>query len=175
MRVGVTCRRAFGLMAAAGLLFASGIGAQSALRDGQGAEAAKPPLAAYPETNHGAISFVQIDMNFDGQKDLVVVQRDERTSAPSLIYFLYDHSQKRFARNLALGKLPSPEFDPRTKRVRTGWQKVGGQKVSEVYGWSSNSLKLLERKELDLKTRECVSIRYAWVNDAKWELGQRAC
>ncbi len=175
MRVGVTCRRAFGLVAMAGLLLGSGFGAHSALRDGQGAQTAKPPLAAFPETTHGAISFVQIDMNFDGQKDLVVVQRNERTSAASLIYFLYDTSQKRFARNLALGKLPSPEFDPRTKRVRTGWQKVGGQKVSEVYGWSSNSLKLLERKELNLKTRECVSIRYAWINDAKWELGQRAC
>ncbi len=175
MRIGVTCRHAIGLVAMTGLLLASGYGAQSALRNGQGVQAAKPPLAAFPETTHGAISFVQIDMNFDGQKDLVVVQRDERTSAPSLIYFLYDQSQKRFARNLALGKLPAPEFDPRTKRVRTGWREIGEQKVSEIYGWSSNQLKLLERKELNLKTRECISTRYAWINDAKWELGQRAC
>lgn len=168
-------QRALCLAAVAGLLLATGMDAQSALRDGQDLQPAKTPLLASPGTSHGSVSFVQIDLNFDGQKDLAVVQQDERTAKPSVIYFLYDQGQKRFARNLALGKLFAPEFDAHAKRVRTGWQERGDQKISEIYGWSANRLKLLERKELNLKTQNCVSTRYAWIDETKWPLGQRSC
>ena len=163
------------LVAIAGLLLGTSLSAQGAFQHNHAAQPANSPLPTAPGAMHGSISFVQIDMNFDGQKDLAVVKQDELTSEPSVIYFLYDQQQKRFSRNFALGKLQSPEFDARTKRVKTGWQKNGTQKVSETYGWSSNSLKLLERKEVNLETQECISTRYAWVNDTKWNIGQRAC
>lgn len=175
MRTEGDIRQICKVLAAAGVLFASSPSVHSAVSDAPEVKAAKSALPASPKTAHGAINFVQIDMNFDGKKDLVIVQREELTTAPSFLYFLYDQKQKRFARNQALSALTAPEFDPRTKRVRTGWRTIGQRKISETYGWNSNALQLLERKELDLKTQECVSIRYAWINEEKWELGQRAC
>ena len=175
MRIGVSRRPAVRLMAVAGLLVTTSLNAQGAFQDRHEVQPANTPLLTPPGKTHGSISFVQIDMNFDGQKDLAVVQQDELKSEPSVIYFLYDQAQKRFSRNLALGKLQSPEFDASTKRIKTGWQTTGTQKISETYGWSSNQLKLLERKEMNLKTQECVSIRFAWVNETQWKIGQRAC
>lgn len=168
-------RQVFTIVAAAGFVIANSLGVHSAVRDGQELQPTKSTGPMAQKTTDGAINFVQIDMNFDGKKDLVVVQREELATTPSFLYFLYDEQQKRFARNLELSALTAPEFDPRTKRVRTGWRTIGESKVSEIYGWSSNTLRLLERKELNLKTQSCVSFRYAWINDEKWELGQRAC
>ncbi len=168
-------RSALCLTAAAGFLALTSINASSALKHGHDLQPVKTPLLSAPATPHGSIDFVQIDLNFDGFKDLAVVQKEEQTAKPSVIYFLYDLKQKRFTRTLALDKLYSPEFDARAKRIRTGWRDEGERRVSEIYGWSASSLKLLERKELNKKTQECVSIRYAWIEDAKWPLGQRAC
>ncbi len=175
MRIGVSRFPAVRLMAVTGLLLATSLSAHGAFQERQEVQPANTPLLTPPGKTHGSINFVQIDMNFDGQKDLAVVRLDELSSEPSVTYFLYDQRQKRFSRNLALGKLPSPEFDAHTKRVKTGWQKRGTRKVLETYGWSSNRLKLLERREVNLKTQECVSFRYAWVNETQWKIGQRAC
>lgn len=163
------------LSVAAGLLAFTSLTAHSALKDAGEPQPVKTPLLDAPATPHGTVNFVQIDLNFDGHKDLAVVQKAELTAKPSVIYFLYDLKQKRFTRHLALGELHSPEFDARAKQVRTGWQDKGERRISETYGWSASSLKLLERKELNLKTKECVSIRYAWIEDEQWPLGQRAC
>lgn len=105
MRKGIWRRPAIHLMAMTGVLLASSLSAQGKLQDRIEAVPAKAPISSSPGTPHGSISFIQIDMNFDGRKDLAVVRQDELKSEPSVIYFLYDQDQKRFSRNLALGKL----------------------------------------------------------------------
>ncbi len=175
MRSQVLHRCAVQMIVLGGVLGATSLDAMSALRGDAAEQDHQAPLVSSPVTAHGTIDFVEIDLNFDGRKDLAVVQRIELTSKPEVIYFLYDETQKRFTRNEALGDLFSPEFDPRAKQIRTGWRTSGSLKISEIYGWSSNRLKLLERKELNLKTRECRATRFAWINETKWPLAERAC
>ena len=175
MRFKVLHRCAVHAFVLGGVLGVTSFNALSAVRDDTPLQHEPAPLVASPATAHGNVNFVEIDLNFDGRKDLAVVQRDELTAKPQVIYFLYDETQKRFMRNQALGDLFTPEFDSHTKRIRTGWRRSGGLKISEVYGWSSNRLKLLERKELNLTTQECRSTRFAWVNETKWALAERAC
>lgn len=175
MRSSVLRRCAVRAVVLCGVIGVTSFNALSALKDDAPLQDQQAPLVASPATAHGNVNFVEIDLNFDGRKDLAVVQRDELTAKPEVIYFLYDEAQKRFARNEALSELFSPEFDAHTKRVRTGWRTSGSLKISEVYGWSSNRLKLLERKELNISTQECRATRYAWVNETKWALAERAC
>ncbi|MEM8647819.1 MAG: hypothetical protein AAGF86_15935, partial [Pseudomonadota bacterium] len=172
MRSRVLRQCAVHMLMLGGVLGVTSLDALSALRSDPALQDKKAPLVAFPATAHGNVNFVEIDLNFDGRKDLAVVQRDERTAKPEVIYFLYDEAQKRFTRNQALGDLFSPEFDAHAKRVRTGWRQSGNLKISEVYGWSSDRLKLLERKELNLKTQECRATRFAWINETKWALAE---
>lgn len=158
-----------------GLLGVTSVDALSALTGDTTQRNQKAPIATSPATAHGNVNFVEIDLNFDGRKDLAVIQRDELTAKPEVIYFLYDEAQKRFTRNQALGDLFSPEFDAHAKQVRTGWRTSGSLKISEVYAWNSNRLKLLERKELNLKTQQCRATRFAWINETKWALAERDC
>ncbi len=175
MRSKVLRRWAVHMILLGGVLGITSLDALSALRGEATLQDRKAPLVASPATAHGNVNFVEIDLNFDGRKDLAVIQRDELTAKPEVIYFLYDEAQKRFTRNRALGDLFSPEFDAHAKQVRTGWWQSGNLKISEVYGWSSDRLKLLERKELNLKTQECRATRFAWINETKWALAEREC
>ncbi|MEM8688444.1 MAG: hypothetical protein AAGF81_14015 [Pseudomonadota bacterium] len=175
MRSGIMRQGALHMLVLAGVLSVTSLDALSALRGDGPLPDENTPLATSPVTAHGNVNFIEIDLNFDGRKDLAVVQRDELTAKPEVTYFLYDEMQNRFTRNQALGDLFSPEFDARAKQVRTGWRTSGGLKISEVYGWSSNRLKLLERKELNLKTQECRATRFAWINETKWALAEREC
>ena len=140
MRARILRQCAVHLLLLGGVLGVTSVEALSALRDDATPQAQKGPLVASPATAHGTVNFVEIDLNFDGRKDLAVVQRDGLTAKPEVIYFLYDEAQKRFTRNQALGDLFSPEFDAHAKQVRTGWRQSGNLKDLRSFRLEQQSL-----------------------------------
>jgi hypothetical protein len=104
-----------------------------------GLEAETPLSAGQPELD-------LIDMNFDGYMDMRMVAF--RPAGPNTPYlnWLFDSVSGRFVESRELNEIPSPEFDPASRQIRSSWRDGATRYGTDVYELR-NGQPVLVRKE----------------------------
>lgn len=86
-----------------------------------------------------------IDVNFDGYKDLVLLDWYGATGNKGYSFYTFDRLSTSFIFNTDLGGLENPQFDDTNKRIRT--HSVGGMAGNiyrnETYKYENGKLKLI--------------------------------
>lgn len=114
-----------------------------------------PDIAA---KNFGQENFIIEDMNFDGYKDIRLVQFIPAAPNIPFYYWLYDPGKGAFIRNHELDEVTSPEFDQKSKLVRALWRDGCCVHGTDIYRFVNGRFLLSEREEEDCRYEDTCQV-----------------
>lgn len=107
-----------------------------------------PDIAA---KDFGKENFIIEDMNFDGYKDIRLVQFIPAAPNIPFYYWFYNPGKGAFIRNHELDEVTSPEFDQKSKLVRALWRDGCCVHGTDIYQFVNGHFILAESEEEDCR------------------------
>jgi hypothetical protein len=114
---------------------------------------------------------VPVDANFDGYKDLRILNECGATGNCSYDFYLYDPATNRFVENSFLSNLSTPTFDEAKKQVTTDQNSSAADWESDTYQYE-NGKYVLVKEEISVWDRktDMVTVTTSELQDGKMEI-----
>ena len=90
-------------------------------------------------------TIVPVDANFDGYKDLPILNQCGATGNCTYAFYLYDPVTNQFVENSFLSNLGSPSFDAGKKQLTTEWNSSYADWEADTYQYQSGQYILMQK------------------------------
>ncbi len=118
-------------------------------------------VEAQPVIDPETVGILFIDMNFDGFRDLAVMEFLPAGANVPYLYYLYDPTTRMYARYQALDEITSPEILKTQKKIRSNWRSSAAEGGEDLWAWQDGQPVLVERiKRRWTKAGHCTAAFY---------------
>lgn len=88
-----------------------------------------------------------LDMNFDGYKDIRLVEFRSAGPNTAYLHWLFDPPSGRFLENPGLNDIPSAQFDAERREVRSDWRDGAARYGSSIFVFAEGRPVLVRKEE----------------------------
>lgn len=121
-------------------------------------------VSARPVIDKANVGLLLTDMNFDGHKDIAIMEFAPAGPNVPYLYFLWEPAARRFAAHAGLAALTAPRFDAESKRIHSHWRESAARGGSDSYMWENGKLTLTSREVQDFSSGTCKFERHERVD-----------
>lgn len=102
-------------------------------------------MEAQPVIDPETVGILFIDLNFDGFRDLAVMEFLPSGPNVPYLYHLYDPGTRTYVRYRALDKITSPEVLKSQRRIRSNWRSSAAEAGEDLWSWQDGEPVLVEQ------------------------------
>jgi len=114
-----------------------------------------------------------IDMNFDGYQDMRIVEF--RSAGPNTAYlnWLFDPVTGNFVQNKDLNEIPSAQFDPVRREIRSEWRDGATRYGTSIYAFRDGRPILVRKEEKTFRSADVYVLTVSGLVDGAWRTIER--
>lgn len=132
-------------------------------------------LQAQPLIDPETVGILFIDLNFDGYRDLAVMEFLPAGPNVPYLYFLYRPQERKYVRSRQLDKITSPEILKSRKLLRSNWRSSADEAGEDLWAWRNGRAFLVERIVKRWTSRGCSATFYRFRNGRLRQYKRRKC
>lgn len=111
-----------------------------------------------------------VDMNFDGYGDIRLIEFQPAGPNVPYLNWLFDPAAGRFVASEALNNLPSPQFDPVNREIRSEWRASATSYGTDIYVFHNGELVHVRKESKEYKSPGLYTLRVSRLVNGVWQV-----